>query len=273
VSKKARSKLIIIIVLTLLIVSVFFVIRCLFFPYPNYEDLDFTERVRNEVISANILLVIASEESGATNYSAGHSGVIYQRDGEKYYALTALHGISFDLDESRPRIIILGYDQPTYNEYVRTGESMGLSSYYSRFPDAVLEYYDVAYDLAVISFFSENEYAVLSIASQLPEYNEPVAAIGNPHEYSRNIITTGRIVSRNPVPFRITDGRIQYDVIEHTAEISDGSSGSALLNEDLEIIGINLGSTGNIFSGFLKGAAMPCDRILEFLSNIDSFKN
>jgi len=60
-------------------------------------------------------------------------------------------------------------------------------------------------------------------------------------------------------------GRILHNVITQSARISDGSSGSALLNKDLEIIGINLGSGGIAFFGdpiIHRFMAMPSDRII-----------
>lgn len=227
------------------------------------NDLEFVEAINNNAISANILLINTTEESGSTSFSAGQSGVIFKKDAEKYYVLTALHGI--ELDQNKSKIIALGYDQPTYNE---SGVNIGLKAYYSKFPEALLEYYNAAYDLAVISFYSKNEYAVLSIASEV-KYNEPVAAIGNPHEGSRNSITTGKITSKNPVPFGDAAGVNQHHVIEHSAKTSLGSSGGALLNKDMEVVGIVLGASENIFHKFVKGKAMPCDRILEFLSIMD----
>ncbi len=58
---------------------------------------------------------------------------------------------------------------------------------------------------------------------------------------------------------------MQYPIIKHTAMISAGSSGSALINEDLEIVGINLGGGENIFRRFINGMAMPSNRIHAFL--------
>lgn len=228
------------------------------------NDLEFIEAVNNDAISANILLINITEESGSTSFSAGWSGAIFKKDTEKYYALTALHGL--ELDQNKTKIIVLGYDQPTYNE---AGVNIGLKAYYSQFPEAILEYYDDTYDLAVISFYSKNEYTVLSIASELVKHNEPVAAIGNPHEGSRNTITTGKITSKTPVPFGDIAGVNQHHVIEHSAKTSQGSSGGALLNKDMEVVGIVLGASENIFHKFVKGKAMPCDKILEFLSSMD----
>jgi S1-C subfamily serine protease len=93
--------------------------------------------------------------------------------------------------------------------------------------------------------------------------------MGNPDENSRNTVTTGKITSREPVPFGDKDGETQHNIIEHTAKTSSGSSGGALLNKDMEIVGIHLGGSENIFRSFLRGKAMPCDRMLDFLSDMD----
>ena len=86
----------------------------------------------------------------------------------------------------------------------------------------------------------------------------------------RNMVTAGKISSRKPSPFGDEEGKLQYPIIKHTALISGGSSGSALLNENLEIVGINLGGKENIFHSFIAGMAMPSDRIRTFM---DEWKN
>jgi S1-C subfamily serine protease len=231
----------------------------------NFErnDLRFIEAINNDAISANALLINITDEPGSTSFSAGQSGVIFKKDSEKYYVLTALHGL--ELNQNKIKIIVLGYDQPTYDE---AGVNIGLKAYYSQFPEAILEYYNDTYDLAVISFYTNNEYEVLPITSGV-KYNEPVAAIGNPHKGSRNTITTGKITSKTPVPFGDIAGVNQHHVIEHSAKTSQGSSGGALLNKDMEVVGIVLGASENIFHKFVKGKAMPCGRILEFLRVMD----
>ncbi|MDR0295594.1 MAG: S1C family serine protease [Prevotellaceae bacterium] len=227
------------------------------------EDLDFVEAVSSKAVSANILLINTTEVAGSISYSAGQSGVIYQRENEKYYVLTALHGIPIGPDSNDIKLLVLGYNQPEYKE---AGVNIGLKAYYSQFPQAVLEYYDEAYDLAVISFQSGNDYPVLPIASEPPKYGEAVAAIGNPHVGNRNSVATGKITSKKPVPFGDKAGENQYKIIQHSAKTSVGCSGGALLNKDLEITGINLGAGENIFRQFKVGKVMPCDKILEFLA-------
>ena len=227
------------------------------------EDFEFIEAVNNKAISANILLINATEESASISYSAGQSGVIFKRENEKYYVLTALHGIPIEPESNNVKFLVLGYDQPEYKE---AGLHIGLKAYYSQFPEAVLEYYDEAYDLAIISFLSEKEYTVLSIALEQPKHGEPVAAIGNPHTGNRNTVTTGKITSKKPVPFGDEAGKNQHSIIQHSAKSYIGFSGGALLNRNMEIVGINLGAGENIFHQFKAGKSMPCDKILDFLT-------
>ncbi|MCL2633923.1 MAG: serine protease [Oscillospiraceae bacterium] len=235
-------------------------------------DSEFIEAVNNQAISASVLLVVETEEVHneevtSISYSTGFSGVIFKKEENRYYVLTALHAIEYD----NPKILVLRYDQPIWNVYVQGNDFIGSSSYYAQFPEAVIEYYDGAYDLAVLSFVSEFDFTVLSIASEPPEYNDSVAALGNPWEnYNNSVaVTTGRVTSRSPVEFGDKAGKNQYNVIRHSARTSSGSSGGALLNRDMEIVGINLGGGENIFGWFIFSMAMPSDRILEFLNEAD----
>lgn len=263
-----KTKVLYIIPLLLIVgIVIFFLLN----PFYTNEDSDFIEMVNNKAISANILIINATEDSGSVTYSTGQSGVIYKQENGKYYALTALHGMPSEDEKSTTKLIVLGYTQPTYADYLEAGGHYeGLSTYYTQFPEAVIEYYDEAYDLAVISFQSENEYAVLSISSKPPIYKEPVVAMGNPHNGNRNTITTGRITSKKPVPFGDEAGENQHYIIRHSAKSSIGFSGGALINKDMDIVGIHLGGGENLFGMFVNGNAMPCDKILDFLREMNN---
>ena len=238
-------------------VITYFLINHIYIIYNNTENLKLIEKVNTEAVSANILVVsimeqiITEHDCECYCYTVAvtvneQSGVIYKKENGRYYALTALHGIFLESD-----IFVLGHEQIFHTDY-------------SQLPQAVLEYYNADYDLAVVSFYSENDYTVLSIAQKPPKYNMRVAAIGNPHD-SRNIITAGKIISRKPVPFESLDLKILHNVAEHTAKVLHGNSGGALLNKNLEIIGINIGSVICDLHEFRAGLAMPSDKILEFL--------
>ncbi len=272
ISKNKIRTLKIIIYTVLCVITALAVVYVVFgFDIFKIEDSDLIKAVKDKAISANVLLIRVAEESvsgdvtvTSTSYSAGHSGVVFRKEDNRYYVLTALHAV----DMENPKMLVLRHDQPTYNAYVEDSGYVGFSIYYEQFPETVIEYYNEAYDLAVLSFVSEYEFTVLPIASAPPEYNELVVAIGNPHENTRNAITTGRITSRYPVPFGDEAGKNQHNVITHSAKISGGSSGGALLNKNMEIVGINLGGSENMFR-FIEGKAMPCDKIIEFLRGIN----
>jgi S1-C subfamily serine protease len=94
--------------------------------------------------------------------------------------------------------------------------------------------------------------------------------VSNPYG-KRNIVTAGKISSRKPRPFGDKSGKMQYPIIKHTSVLSEGSSGSALLNENMEIVGINLGGGENIFRQYIYGMAMPSDQIRAFLEEWEKY--
>ena len=81
----------------------------------------------------------------------------------------------------------------------------------------------------------------------------------------RNVVTAGRIGSHKIWHYKDEIGTFDYTIINHSAVTSQGSSGSALLNEDMEIVGINLGGNENFFRQFISGMAIPNEQIQEFL--------
>ena len=227
------------------------------------EDSGFIEEVNSKAVSANILLLNEIETPEYISFTGGQSGAIIKKENGKYYALTALHGVPAGPGADETKLLVLGYDQPLYRE---AEVNMGLKAYYAQFPEAAVEYYDSAYDLAVISFKSMNDYAVLPIASEPPEYKETVAVIGNPGSGERNTVVTGKITSRKPAPFSGKEDGGQSIIIQNSAKTSGGFSGGALVNEDLELVGIHLGAMVNIFDQFKSSCAVPSDKILEFLA-------
>lgn len=221
-------------------------------------------KVTKDVLSANLHIIKQVSEGDSLSYSAGFGGVIFQKDADKYYLLTAYHAVD-SLENSN--LIVLTYDDLTYNEYVITQDKhIGLAEYYEQFPLAVVEYYDKKYDLAILSFKSEAELNTLIVSNDVPKYGSRVAVISSPSGEGRDIITYGKIVSKTPVIFGDESGKTQFKVIRHSAYENIGSSGSVLLNENCEIAGINLGGGKDIFGNFKFGLAMPNDKISDFIS-------
>lgn len=230
----------------------------------GYDTTLFSQKIEdNNIIECNVCLVKSIVNEDISSYSQGASGVLYSHTDTTYYLLTAFHVVK-NLDEDDSLYILL-FDE----EY--TGG--GLSIYYNTKPKGIVEYGDEKYDLAVVSFASDRQLPTISLSSSLPSLDDKVAAIGNPADYGRNYVSFGKITSKEPVPFGDELDDKQFNVITHSAYVSEGSSGSMLINENLELVGINLGGAVNGFGKFVEGKAMSIDKIKDFLNDFNNFLN
>ena len=237
--------------------------------YNQTVNREFIEKVESNALSANIKIVQLKYTSGVNSssiaVSAGASGVIIRKEGDRYFALTANHVISELDDVDKTQIVVLGYDDLDFQDSLnKGGEFIGTANYYMKFPEITVEYASEKSDLALISFRSDKAYTPLSLAEDNPEYGDKIASMSNPHG-KRNLVTAGKIGSATFWDFEDESEKAQYSVITHSSVISEGSSGSALLDEDLDIVGINLGGNENLFRQFVSGMAIPNDQIRAFL--------
>lgn len=238
-----------------------------FFNYGVYSGL--IEKIEHEALSANIKIVSLeySSDQQSISISPGASGVIIGKEGNRYYALTAYHVISEMDNIEYPQFVVMGYDDIDIADYLSNGgEYQGVDEYYLQFPVGLVEHFNDKYDLALISFITDKEYTVLPLADGNPMYGDIVASMSNPYG-ERNAITIGKISSKKLRPFGDEIGKRQHPMMEHTAKISQGSSGSSLLNENLEIVAINIGGNNNLFRQFISGRAMPNEQIRTFLED------
>jgi S1-C subfamily serine protease len=237
--------------------------------YNQTVNREFIEKVESNALSANIKIVQLKYTSGVNSssiaVSAGASGVIIRKEGDRYFALTANHVISELDDVDKTQIVVLGYDDLDFQDSLNKGEEfIGTANYYMKFPEITVEYTSEKSDLALISFRSDKTYTPLSLAEDNPEYGDKIASMSNPHG-KRNVVTAGKIGSATFWDFEDESEKVKYSVITHSSVISEGSSGSALLDEDLDIVGINLGGNENRFHQFVSGMAIPNDQIRAFL--------
>lgn len=252
----------------LILVSILFITVFLPFFKPIFNETtnrDFIDKVKHQALSANIKIVQLNYTTGynssSTSVSAGASGVIFRKEGNRYFAFTALHVISELRDVDKTQTVVLGYDDKDIDI-----ENMGtyIPDYYLQFPKVKVDFKSEKYDLAIISFVSDKVYTVLSLSDEKLHFGDKVASMSNPFG-ERNIVTAGKLGSRKIWHYEDEIGKFDYTIINHSAVTSQGSSGSALLNEDMEIVGINLGGNENFFRQFISGMAIPNEQIQEFL--------
>ena len=260
--------------ITLILIFVSITIILIFLPsiklyYNQAMNREFIVNVESNALSANIKIVQLKYETGVNSraiaVSAGASGVLIRKEDNRYFVLTAKHVITELDDVDKTQIVVMGYDDLDYKDYLNMGgEYVGIANYYLQFPEITVEYMNDKSDLALISFTSDKVYTVLSLAENVAEYGDKVVSMSNPCG-KRNIVTAGKIRSKGFWNYEDEAGNFKYSIIKHSAATSEGSSGSALLNEELEIVGITLGGNENIFRQFVSGMAIPKDQILAFL--------
>ena len=161
--------------------------------------------------------------------------------------------------------IIIPYGEPTFSEYCKKSKShVSSEMYYEQYEKARVVFMDEEYDLAVISFKSEKAINVLPISKNNPKYDEKIMVISNP-EGERFVHSYGTILSKDYYVFESDDELLPVKTFKHNAYESYGSSGSVVLNQEMEIVGINIGGGTDFINRFKYGTMVPCELISDFL--------
>lgn len=168
------------------------------------------------------------------------SGILFKVSDGYYYALTNWHVIEFE-DYHSARYVVTDY-----------------AGRYA-FGEVVLQ--DKSKDLAVIRFKKKDDLPLMDITDRLDTElvkNETVIAIGNPGG-EKNVVTFGHYKGMADI------GVVEFDVVNHDAQINHGSSGGALCDIDGNLIGINTwGNEQDTSDNF----AIPLEVVNEFLDNL-----
>ncbi len=190
----------------------------------------------------------------------------------------SLFGAVTDSDSMQGSGVIC-HDEPGYyycvtNSHVtEVAESYGNSEYtvtdcYGNEFSAELIASDSKLDLALLRFRKGAKLLYAAPLSDKPaEVGDTVIALGAP-DGVRNAVTFGSVIRLAPVAGQGAADKtdVTFSVIWHDAAMAHGSSGGALLNDSLELVGVNFaiamdGSTGEYLYGF----AIPASHIKAFL--------
>ena len=187
-----------------------------------------------------------------TKEMSGGSGVIYRKDGGRYYALTNDHVVSTDKDASyRSEYFI--YDA-FGNKYT-----------------AQLVARDESCDLAILTFkgSAEVELGTVKLASENPTEETKIISLGNPGG-KFNSISLGEVLGMREVEPENGEDKIYFPVLIHSAPLDHGSSGGALLNYNFELVGVNYAKGNSEGAEREFGLAIPIEKVMEFLQIADS---
>lgn len=181
------------------------------------------------------------------------SGVIIKYTGSEYYALTNNHvvySLSLEQQASTKSYSVIDYLGTEYK--------------------ATLVANLANYDLAIVKFTSTESYTVLSLESGNSEEGDLVISLGQPAGQS-NTITLGNTVGYTKV--RLTDAdasesNVTFNVLQHDAYINSGSSGGALLDAQLNVIGINYAGALDEDGNSVESYAIPVEKVYEFFEDV-----
>ena len=220
-----------------------------------YEDMKETFD-RSGLLSANIGIFSKTEKDGNISYGEGGSGVIIQKDGESYYALTAAHVVSVEgakLLVFTVNTEMKSEDIPGVNFHVLSPEA-----YDAMYP-AEIVYVSDRDDLAVIRFSAAEDLSVITAAESDPVKGDRIMCIGNPQN-EWFALSFGKVTS-GMEPFGESQGFPSY-AMRHSAYIQIGSSGGAALNEQMQLVGIVPGGSFSLDGkDFRYGVLIPASEI------------
>lgn len=182
--------------------------------------------------------------------SSTSSGVVI-RAGSTAYVLTNCHSVS----------LLDGYKSMTIQVEDCYGNLYDASVYSKGGIKAI----DAEYDLACLVVSGMEEVTAIELASANPEPQDTVISLGSPSG-QKNSVTVGRALMYGEVELTTEDylSNVTFPVVKHTAQLRQGSSGGALINSELMLVGINYaGVSGDEFSD---GYAIPIEKVHEFIS-------
>lgn len=271
-----KNKNILFIIISIFIIFVSFVTVKEILPIVKENEMK--KRVFNEFddkiseLERSIIGIIPKNELGEyTSYTGIGSGVIFEKQANRYYAITALH--------------VVDYENSTFKAFTRNTNFSGEiiqpdykinfmipdEEYYSSLLDLTVEYKSETTDLAIVSFTSDEELPVLEFETNNLNIGDKIICIGHP-EGNRYVTTYGYITSNlkdSSYVTNISKIKIHDKVIEHNAYMNRGNSGGAAINENLKLVGINVGGSFTLLKHYKKGYMIPFD-IVE--SNIKTWK-
>lgn len=201
-----------------------------------------------EANQANSVVGVVNINEDEVSQSIG-SGVIYKKDGNRYYVLTNNHVVE---------------NGSSYKVVFEDGTEI----------DAVLRGVDQLVDVAVLYFETSDILPVSSFGdSALLNKGEIIIAVGHPSGFTYYGSMTMGIISGLDRYFDIDNDGVNdmfVGYIQHDAAINSGNSGGALFNLQGELIGVNtIKLTSVEIEGM--GFAIPSNLVKAIVTDIEEF--
>lgn len=247
--------------------------------FDNYQAIhrvfDDFKKQEKTIKNTNIMIISTKPEKKRgkvyENVTSKFSGVIFDREGDTYYALTVCHGMNqYNQDCFR---ILTPSDSMTNTGYSRNGEYIGNDNYYKQFPKAKMEYNKPESDLSIISFHSDKNLKTVHLSDKDPEKKEKIMIVSNfgDKNFKR---TYGYILSSKPEIFSIKNTAQSNNLVfKHNAFVAPGSSGGGAYNQKMELTGIDIGGRTDSFGHFINGSIIPASQVKQCILEWQTVKS
>ncbi|MCK9537038.1 MAG: trypsin-like peptidase domain-containing protein [Bacilli bacterium] len=217
---------------------------------PNYSAL--INKISTEIIKSNVEIRVKNYNTflgfETESITSSGSGIIIADAHGYYYILTNSHVVYKREGYSHIQYTVQDYIGNTYSASILNNSI------------------DPNYDLATLVFKKGSTMlSAIQIAKKNPLIGEEIIALGQP-KGQNNTITFGKVLNYRKVNFSepIASSTVNFPVAVHNAPIDCGSSGGAILNVGLNLVGINFaGSSSN--NDFISAVAIPIEKVWEYL--------
>ena len=223
----------------------FLVKSCKLYPVFEPDPVALVNNASVKALSATVAVTTTRYSSNIMRPSnvSGGSGVIIEDEGTGYLVVTNHHVV-----EQRS-----GYNTRKFT----------VTDCYGNEYDANLLYSMAEYDLALLRFSKgQEELTELPIGAD-PEVGALIAAIGCP-KGALNTVTVGRVAAYNTVEVN-GNSAVNFKVGIHLAPTDHGSSGGAVINADMELVGINFAYSVDEENSYTYGVFIQSSKLCEFL--------
>lgn len=230
-----------------------------------HEDMKKSE----DIIKKSIVGIMPETEiDGLKNRGGFGSGVIFDKVGNVYYAITAKHVI----EDTNSSYKLFTINTEFSGEKLNVGNNINFEipdeKYYESLLDVKIEYMSDSADLAIISFITNEDLPVLEFENNTIKKGDRIMCVGHPegHKYYVSYGTVTSNIKNMTFP---GPNKKPESVIEHNAYINQGNSGGVAINENNKIMGINIAGKFTITGRFSKGYMIPYNIVID---NINKWK-
>lgn len=225
---------------------------------PDYED--WTNRLTEEAVPSLVLIRTKTRSDGNVGIKTGSGIVLFRGEdstGTFYYLLTNHHVVS----DAYASLLSSAFSVEDY----RGGAA---------YRDISLVSSSADYDLAVLKMYGDPgvSYTLppIPLAAADAPAGEKLAALGQPGG-QRNALTYGEVLeyhAPNVAAGTAAGSAVTFPVLYHSAPITNGSSGGAVVNVAGELVAVNYAGAYREDKTFLAGMAIPVSRVRAYIATV-----